>query len=171
MKDQVEKDRVERMLLAVGADAIAPMADFLRRSRSFARAMAVYRKLAGDDVAKALNLELLDVEFAKSGLKPKKKHDLLVMLANFQGADVTESAIRFLSDFNEGCRYACVEVLITQEETPEIRSALLERLSPEEESGRVKHRIADIASQRRWKVGKVEVPENFKLQSGRLVAD
>ncbi len=170
MKDQVEKDRVERILLSLGSDAIEPVADFMRRSRSFARAMKVYRELAGVEAAKALNLELLDVEFAKSGLKPKKKHDLLVMLANFRGADVTESAMRFLDDFNEGCRYACVEVLIVQDETPAIRDALLARLSPEEESGRVKHRIADVASQRRWKVGDVEVPENFKLKGGHLIA-
>lgn len=169
MKDQVEKERVARLILSLGSDAIPALEDFLRRGNNFARALKLYRELAGTDAAKAMTLELLDVEAAKSGLKPKKKHDLLVMLSNFKGPEVTASAGRFLDDFDEGCRFATVEVLIAQDDTPDIRDGLLGRLSPEEESGRVKHRVADIAAQRKWKVEGVEVPDGFKLVGGVLV--
>ena len=171
MKDQVEKDRVARLILSLGADAIPALEEFLRRGQNFARAMELYRELAGTDAAKRMTLELLAVEGAKSGLKPTKKHDLLVMLSNFKGIEVTESAVPYLEDFDEGCRFAAVEVLIAQEDTPALRDALLARLGPQEESGRVRHRVADIAVQRRWPVGEGEVPEGFRVQGGLLVQD
>jgi len=166
MKDQAEKERVERLLLATGVEAIPAVEEFLRRGRNFARALKVYEELAGTSQAKAMVLELVEVEFGKSGLKPKKKHDLLVALSAYSGPDVSESALRFLDDFDEGCRYATVEVLIAQTETGEVRDALLGRLSPDEESGRVKHRIAETAASRKWTATEVELPDGFALNNG-----
>ena len=166
MKDQAEKDRVERLLLSIGVEAIPALEEFLRRGRNFARALKVYEELAGTTKAREMVLELVEVEFGKSGLKPKKKHDLLVAMSAYSGPEVTESALRFLDDFDEGCRYATVEVLIGQAETDGIRDALIARLSPDEESGRVKHRIAETAANRKWSAPKAELPDGFALTNG-----
>ena len=170
MKDQVEKERVERLLLGSGTDAIPALEEFLRRGRNFPRALKVYEELAGSTKAKAMVLELVEVEFNKSGLKPKKKGDLLVTLSRFKGTDVTESAVRFLDDFDEGCRYAAAEVLANQEETPEIRDALIGRLVPDEESGRVKHKVAELAVARGWTVGEVDLPDGYSVVNGVVKA-
>ena len=177
MKDQQEKAFVTDLVLELGDKSIAPLETFLRRSKTFARPMACYEKLAGNDQAKTLVLELLDIEFNKSGLKPGKKRHLLIKLADYQGEDVTKSALRFLDDFDEGCRYAAVEVLSAQDETTEIREALLGLLSSEDEdSGRVRHRVAETASGRRWELGGHQAaiaertPENFAIAGGVLVS-
>ena len=170
MKDQVEKERVERLLLGTGIDAIPAIEEFLRRGRNFPRALKVYEELAGSTKAKAILLELIEVEFKKSGLKPKKKHDLLVTLARFKGPEVTDSAVRFLDDFDEGCRYAAAEVLANQEENETIREALIQRLNPDEESGRVKHKVAELAAARGWPVGEVDLPTGYNVVNGVVKA-
>jgi hypothetical protein len=177
MKDQQEKAFVTDLVLELGDASIGPLEVFLRRSKTFARPIDCYEKLAGTDQAKALILELLDIEFNKSGLKPGKKRHLLIKLADYSGLDVTRSAVRFMDDFDEGCRYAAVEVLAAQEETDEIRAALLAVLAdPNEDSGRVKHRVGELAAARAWPLGAhaeaiaAAPPENFKVSGGLLVS-
>ena len=177
MKDAQEKDEVSDLVLSLGQDAIEPLSIFLRRCQNFARPMALYEQLAGADQARALILELLDVEYEKSELKPARKKNLLIRLADFRGEDVTLSATRFLDDFDEGCRYAAVEVLLNQEETTAVRMGLIELLaSQDEDSGRLKHRIAEAAVSRAWALGEhataigAKPPTNFAVKAGQLVA-
>ena len=177
MKDVDEKELVENLVLELGEDAVDPLATFLRRCQNFARPMGLYERIAGVDRARALILELLDVEYEKSELKPKKKKDLLIRLAEFKGEDVVTSALRFLEDFDEGCRYAAVEVLLAQDDGPAIQGPLIAMLADEdEESGRLQHRIAEAAAARAWDLGEharavgARPPTNFKVVGKRLVA-
>ncbi|HJN75945.1 MAG TPA: hypothetical protein QGF58_18585 [Myxococcota bacterium] len=177
MKDVDEKEIVENLVLELGEDAVEPLATFLRRCHMFARPMGLYERLAGPERARALILELLQVEYEKSELKPKKKKDLLIRLADFKGEDVIASAVRFLDDFDEGCRYGAVEVLLAQEEVPEIRDPLIAMLAdPDEESGRLQHRIAEGAAARAWDLGEHakaigdRPPTNFKVVGRKLVS-
>jgi len=177
MKDVDEKELVESLVLELGDDAVDPLATFLRRCTNFARPMGLYERVAGADRCRALILELLDAEYEKSELKPKKKKDLLIRLADFKGEDVTASAVRFLEDFDEGCRYAAVEVLLAQPDGPSIIAPLLGLLADEdEESGRLQHRIGEAAAARSWDLGEhagsiaKNPPTNFKVAGSRLVA-
>jgi hypothetical protein len=176
MKDAQEKERVERLVLGLGDRAIDPLETFVRSCKSFSRPLKLYERLAGKDAAKTIVLELVDVEFAKSGLKPAKKRDLLVKLADFRGPDVVESATRFVDDFDAASRYNAVEVLLAQPDTDAIRDLLVARLAdPEEDSGRLKFKIGEAAAGRRWPLGDhadavaAEPPNNFKVHNGLLV--
>lgn len=177
MKDVEEKQIVEGLVLELGEDAVIPLETFLRRCHAFARPMGLYERIAGAERARALILELLQTEYEKSELKPKKKKDLLIRLADFQGDDVRDSAVRFLDDFDEGCRYAAVEVLLAQEESAEVRDPLIAMLADtEEESGRLQHRIGEAAAARAWDLGEsaaaigASPPTNFKVVGKKLVA-
>lgn len=173
MKDASEKDDVSNYVLNLGKKAIEPLAAYLRRARQFARPLALYEQLAGRDAAVLLALELLEVESRVSELKPEKKRELLVKLAEYRDARVVEPVLPMLDAFDEGVRYAAVEVLLAQDETPVIRDALLDRLaSPEEESGRLRGRIAQVAASRRWPLGERSGAVAARLPQGvRLVDD
>lgn len=177
MKDASEKERVTNLVLGLGQDAVKPLEIFLRASNAFSRPLSIYERLTTPDEAQDLVLELIDAEYKKSGLKPKKKRDLLVKLADFKGPKVVESALRFVDDFDEGCRASSVEVLIAQAETDTIRETLLERLGGEDEdSSRIRFRIAEVAAARSWPLGtyaeaiRTRTPMNFAVNGDRLVA-
>ena len=172
MKDTSEKEDVSNYVLNLGEKAVEPLATFLLRCRQFARPLALYEQLAGRDAAVKLTLELLSSASRVSELKPEKKREILVKLADFRDARVVEPVMPLLSDFDEGVRYAVAEVLFAQEETPAIRDALLDRLvSPDEESGRLRGRIAQIASTRRWPLGDRAAALASRLPAGARIVD
>lgn len=177
MKDAAEKEQVSNLVLGLGQNAVGPLETFLRSANSFSRPLNLFEKLTDADRTQTMVLELLDAEYKKSGLKPQKKRDLLVKLADFKGPAVVTCATKFLDDFDEGCRYNAVEVLIAQDETEQTRASLIGRLPSEtEESNRIRHRIAEVAAARSWDLGEhaaaVEAnpPMNFAVTAGRLVA-
>ncbi|MEC7239700.1 MAG: HEAT repeat domain-containing protein [Myxococcota bacterium] len=176
MKDRAEKDLVSKLLEDLGEPAVPAIKAFLRKSSQFARPMALLETISGKEEALKMIFELLDLEAAKSELKPGKKRQLLIKLAEFQTPEVVAGAVPFLSDFDEGVRFAAVEVLIAQEETAEVRETLLSSLSdPEEESNRLRVRISEIASARRWTLGEhqkaiaANPPSGWAVAKGRLL--
>jgi hypothetical protein len=177
MKDASEKERVTNLMLGLGDKAVEPLEIFLKASNAFSRPLSIYERLTNPEQAQVLVLELVEAEYKKSGLKPKKKRALLVKLADFKGPNVVVSALRFVDDFDEGCRASAVEVLIAQQETEAIRESLLQRLSGEDEdSSRICFRIAEVAAARSWPLGEhaatisTKPPMNFVVNGGRLVA-
>ena len=176
MKDRAEKDLVAQLVEGLGPSAVDPIKTFLRRSPQFARPMALLETIAGRDVALAMIFELLALEAAKSELKPGKKRQLLIKLAEFQESEVAGKALPFLEDFDEGVRFAAVEVLIAQEETEQLRESLLSTLAnPDEDSNRLRVRISEVAKSRRWALGvhakalSENPPAGWTVAKGRLL--
>ncbi len=176
MKDRAEKDLVVQLVEGIGSDAIDPIKVFLRKSEQFARPMALLESIAGKEVALAMIFELLALEAAKSELKPGKKRQLLIKLAEFQEPEVVDEALPFLEDFDEGVRFAAVEVLIAQEETEVLKEKLLCSLAdPEEDSNRLRVRISEVAKARRWALGEHAAalaenpPAGWTVSKGRLL--
>jgi len=176
MKDRAEKDLASQLLEELGEAAVPAISAFMRKSSQFARPMALLEKIAGEEAALAMIFELLDLEAAKSELKPGKKRQLLIKLAEFQRDDVVDKAAPFLEDFDEGVRFAAVEVLIAQEETDQVREKLLSCLgNPEEESNRLRVRVSEVASGRRWSLGEhrehvaSNPPAGWTVSKGRLL--
>ena len=176
MKDRAEKDLVSQLLEDLGDPGIPAIKSFLRKSSQFARPMALLEKISGKEAALVMIFELLELEAAKSELKPGKKRQLLIKLAEFQEPEVVEKAQPFLDDFDEGVRFAAVEVLLAQDETSGLREKLLSCLSdPEEESNRLRVRISEAANARRWALGThkdaiaANPPAGWTVSKGRLL--
>ncbi len=100
---------------------------------------------------------------------------MLIKLAEFQDESIAWEVTELLEDFDEGVRYAAAEVLIAQEPTDAIRDALLDRLVHEEEdSNRLRVRIAEVASSRNWLLEHREEavlanpPQGWTVAGGRL---
>lgn len=176
MKDLGEKDLIDKLALSLGERAIEPLRAYCLKNKAFARPLAVYERLTSKDAAKALTLEMLAVEKERSELKAAKKREVLVKLADFRDADIPATVMDQLEDFDEGVRYAACEVLISQDETAEIVAALLGTLAnPDEDSNRLRVRLAEVAISRRWPLGDHAAaiaetpPAGFSVKGGTLV--
>jgi len=175
MKDVAEKEMVEGLVKDLGSDSIQALEIFLGRCKNFARPLSLLQEIAGKETALEVLLQLIATEAEKSELKPDKKRQLLITLADFREPRSEESALPFLEDFDEGVRYAAAEVLIALEETAALRDALLDALAnPDEESNRLRVRIAEVAGGRNWSLGshlaqlQQNPPTGWSVQGNRL---
>jgi len=176
MKDAQEKAEVAELVVHLGSDAVRPLESHLGRCKNFARPLALYQELAGPDQAMAIVIKLLDKE-AGSELRPEKKRHLLIKLAEYTHADAVQTALPFLTDFDEGVRYAAAEVLINNPEDDAIRAALIAALAhKDEDSTRFRGRLAEVAASRRWPLGDhtehltQTTPAGFTVRGDRLVS-
>jgi hypothetical protein len=175
MKDAQEKDEVSQLVLHLDNDAVRPLESHLGRCKNFARPLSLYEQITDADHAMQIVVKLLDKE-AGSELRPDKKRHLLIKLAEYTHADAVRSALLFLTDFDEGVRYAAAEVLINNTETDRIRDGLLAALgNPDEDSTRFRGRLAEIAASRRWSLQEhgphlaQATPSGFAVRGDRLV--
>lgn len=151
MKDTAEKEEVSQLLIGLGQASVEPLRACLLKTDKFARPLALYAQLTTQDQAMRLTVEMIEAEATRAELHPDKRRNLLVKLADFKDPSLVAVARSALPDYDEGCRYAAVEVLAAQEETEEARSALIGALTnPKEDSTRLRARVANIAASRRW---------------------
>jgi hypothetical protein len=150
MKDRNEKAFVFELLVALGAPVLEPAILFSKRCKNIANPLRLIEALGGTEPLLATVLEMLDLEAEKEDFKPDRKRHLLVLLAEHRDERIAPSAARFLDDFDEGVRYAAAQAVIAQD-NEQCREALIAALAnPEEESNRLRVRIAEIVAQRHW---------------------
>jgi HEAT repeat protein len=174
LKDASEKELVLSLLTGIGQPVIGPLRQYLRACKQFALPLRLLAQLAGSDEAVQLAFELLEQEREKSTFQPEKKKGLLVWLAERKHPDAITHASSFLLDFDEDVRYAAVEVCLFQG-TTDAREPLLAALArPEEDSSRIRHRIAEAFRARSWSVDGQDVgarlPRGFAVQADRIVS-
>ena len=173
LKDSGEKDLIYALLLGKGAAALDPARAFLRVCKQFALPLKLVGEIGGLDAQFAAVVEMLDTERKKDDFKPDKKKALLVWLADQRRAECVDVAKPFLSDFDEGVRYAAAEAIVGHS-SPDARTALESVFAnPREESNRLKMRVATIFSQRNWTLDEGladRLPMGFRIREGRVVA-
>jgi hypothetical protein len=135
--------------------------------------MRLMVELRGEEAAIQRVYEVLHMERAKDDFKAQKKVDLLVWLSERRHAGAIEAVTPLLEDFDEGVRYAAAEVIIAQQE--DVGRRPLEKVlgNPHEESNRLRVRLADVFSTRRWTLDEgaaAHLPSGFTLREGRVVA-
>lgn len=155
MKDAQEKDLVYGLLRGLGAARVTdPIRTWVRKNSAFARPLQLVEELEGADAAVDLLLEMLGREV--DPFKPEKKRQILIKLSDYRDPRVTERVPACLHDFDEGIRYAAAEALLAQDSDvdlirEELAAALANR---QEESNRLRVRIAEAFHQRGWLLGK-----------------
>ncbi len=174
-KDKAEKDLLYSLIASLGDKAVVPAQAWLRRCKQFANPLRLLEDLQGREAAVDAVLNMLELELAKDDFKPEKKASLLVWLTDVRDERCHAAAEPFLDDFDEGVRYSAAEVMIAQgDDYP--RGPLLRLIAnPDEESNRVKVRVAEVFAQRRWAVdvdGLDELlPPGFTVKNGRIIKD
>ncbi len=174
MKDAAEKEMVYRLLIDLGSKVVDPVRDWARANQNFAQALRIVEHFEGPEAAVQLLLEMLQTE--DDPFKPEKKRQILIHLADFRDDRIAEGVKAALRDFDEGVRYAACDALLAQDGTEEMRQVLATVLAdPEEDSNRMKVRIAESFHQRGWPLGEHAAaiaeypPHGWSVQGERIV--
>lgn len=172
--DQEEKEAAFRGVLRAGKAAIAPVRTFAARAESLAWPMKILKELVEEPeyVDELLRwLSRWDTEYAKF-VDPKVQ--LLAELEEHRHPHIRAEAERFLEDVNEPARFHAVSALLAQEDPASVSA--LARLLGDEESVRVRNKIAEGLASRGWTVPEEDrdairkgLPHGFAIDgSGRL---
>lgn len=148
--DQEEKDLAFQGILKAGKEAVEPVRAFAAKAESLAWPMRIMKELLSEDelVDELCTwLSKWDTEYAKF-IDPKLQ--LLAALEDFVDERVIEAVTPFLEDVNEPARFHAVTTLLNQRSeavAPDLLKMLLE-----EESVRIKAKVADAFAERGWVV-------------------
>ncbi len=146
--DQEEKDAAFRGILRAGRNAIEPVRAFAAKAESLAWPMKIIRELLdeGEYIEELLRwLAKWDTDYAKF-VDPKVQ--ILVALEEHRHPRIREEVERFLEDVNEPARFHAASTLLAQDDMAAVPA--LEKLLLEEESVRVRTRVAEGLASRAW---------------------
>lgn len=146
--DQEEKDAAFQGIVAAGPAAVPAVRAFCARAEVLTWPLKILRVLLDDAGYKAELLQLAegyDTEYARN-VEPKLQ--VVSALAEVRGDDVRHAAERFLEDVNETVRFHAVASTFAQDDPASI-DKLLEMLK-QEESVRIKNKVAEGLSQKGW---------------------
>lgn len=148
--DQDEKEATVVGIAAAGQEALIPIRHYCIRAESLIWPLKVLRQLVpGDDMASELLtlLDQFDTEYVRNS---EPKIQLIGLLEEHRTNEVREAVEPFLMDVNEGVRFtACGTIFSICEKSS--AESLVDALG-EEESLRVKNRIARGLAQQGWKL-------------------
>lgn len=176
MNDRDEREFVYGLLASRGDAVNRPLRAHLKRCKMIAMPIRLFAELNGPRDAVEMAFELLKAELDRDDFKPEKKTDLLVWLVDHKHERAIENVTPFLSDFDEGVRYAAAEVMLAQNDDsarPILEKEIL--ANPQEESNRLKVRLCEAFQKRGWTLDDPDavepnLHETFKIVEGRLVA-
>lgn len=167
--DQEEKQIAEAGVLDAGACAIEPLRTFAATAESLSWPMRLIKSLLEPE---AYVLELLtwlskwDTEYAKF-IDPKIQ--LLVELEEHKHPKIRETVRSFLLDVNEVARFHAVGATLAQDD-PEAIATLIADTFLDEESVRVRTRVAEGFIARKWAIPEDQRAEARKsLPSGYTI--
>jgi hypothetical protein len=146
--DQEEKDAAFRGILRAGRNAIEPVRAFAAKAESLAWPMKITRELLdeGEYIEELLRwLAKWDTDYAKF-VDPKVQ--ILVALEEHRHPRIREEVERFLEDVNEPARFHAASTLLAQDDIAAVPA--LEKLMLEEESVRIRTRVAEGLASRAW---------------------
>jgi HEAT repeat protein len=166
--DQEEKQSAMNGIVAAGEAALEPIRRYCKKAESLTWPLKTLRAIVAEDqyVEEVLGiLDLFDTEYVRNA---EPKVQLLKILEEFPSTEVREAIQPFLTDAGEPVRFAAVTTCFAMNE-PEAVPALIAALE-EEESLRVKNRIAQGLGERRWAVPEelretcaASLPPDFRL--------
>jgi hypothetical protein len=173
INDRDERELVFALAMSKGQDILKPLRAHLRKCRKFALPVRLYRELKGDQGTVEFVFELLQLELDKDDFKPGKKTDMLVWLTDHNHPGMIEAVTPFLKDFDEGVRCAAAEVIISQKDDDGREVLELAFANPEEDSNRLRVRLAEVFASRRWSVVDVDgvaanLPPGHTVTGGRV---
>ncbi len=172
--DQDEKESAMAGIVAAGDVALQPIRDYCARAESITWPIRILRKIVPEEHFVDELLELLeqfDTEYVRNA---EPKVQLINTLEEFPRDEVRLAVEPFLLDVNENVRFVAVSTVFAMEREEAVE-ALVEALA-EEESLRIKNRIAGGLEQRGWQIPEAlrercadALPDGFKLADGKVL--
>ena len=153
--DEQEKEYLFDSLVEKGGVVLDPLKKYLLAADSISWPLRVLDKVVAtkDEVVDVL-AEVMKRHEPGYERDPTKKIQLLNHLAALKDKRVPPLVTPYLTDMDEGVRYAAVEALVRQGDEAAAAATLVEQLTkPEEESLRLRIRIADGFAELGWSLG------------------
>jgi hypothetical protein len=160
--DQEEKDSAFRGILKAGREALEPVRTFAEKAESLAWPMKILAEIVGPEeyIDELLQwLSKWDTEYAKF---IDAKVQLLSELEEHKHPRIRAEVERFLEDVNESARFHAAATLLAQDDDASVPA--LATLLGEEESVRVRNKIADGLAARGW-----AIPEELRESAGKAL--
>ncbi len=148
MKDVEEKEYIYKLLRRQGDKAVEPTKVWIRQNVAFAVPLRIVEEFEGPDATVGFLLELLGQEM--DPFKTEKKRQIIIKLGDFTDARILSPVSACLEDYDEEVRLASIETLLKQQSNDVHRAFVEALVNPEEESNRLKIRLAEILEQRGW---------------------
>ncbi len=169
--DQEEKEAACQGLISTGEVALEPIRKYCVRAESLTWPLRILQQIASEDqiVDELLGvLDEFDTEYTRN---PEPKEQLIATLEEYPSEDVRVAVEPFLQDASEPVRFRAATTTFAMNNEQSV-PALLEALN-EEESLRVKNRLAQGLAERGWKIPsdlqdacRSALPDDFKLDGG-----
>jgi hypothetical protein len=161
--------------VAAGEQALEPIRLYCARAESLTWPLKVLRRIVPpEDVVGELLLllEQFDTEYLRN---PEPKIQLVALLAEYPSDEVREAVEPFLADVNESVRFHAVSTVLAMADATSL-GPLVEAMI-DEESLRIKNRIARGLEERRWPIDAETAPRladalppGFGLKDGLVVS-
>lgn len=181
IEDQQEKQWVVDTLVDKGAPALPAVRRYMKTAASLHYPLLVLGRVADRDTLFEIIDDILADEPPGYTRDPERRMDVLSWLGEWDGGSDEEIARRiipYLEDFDENVRYKAVDALGFKP-SPEAAEPLVKALvREEEESRRLRLRIAEVLSENQWDLGerKADVAAlletqlaGYKMHRDRLV--
>lgn len=168
--DQEEKDLAYQGIVRIGQDGdhreavVEHVRQLCQRAESYTWPLKVLRALLDDEAYERELLQLLaqfDTEYTRN---QEPKINLISEMETLISPAVREAVERYLDDVNETVRFHAVETTFKQGD-PVSLPALVE-LMENEESVRIKNKIAEGMIRRGW-----DIPEQLRERFGQALED
>jgi HEAT repeat protein len=173
--DLDEKEAAVEGIVAAGNAALEPLRAYCSNAHSLSWPIRIFRRILGEEELISELLSLLDQFDTEYVRDAEPKIDLIKYLEDHPHAEVREAVEPFLQDVNESVRFHAVGTILAMGDGAGAR-ALVAALE-EEESLRVKNRVAAGLAQRGWEIPEAlrplaeeHAPDGYLLLDGKLVS-
>lgn len=173
--DQDEKEAAVNGIAAAGQSALEPIRAYCARAESLTWPLKVLRQIVDADRMPDELLTLLDQFDTEYQRNPEPKIQLVSLLEEYPTAEVREAVEPFLMDVNESVRFHASGTLFAIGDAASAEG-LIDALA-EEESLRVKNRIARGLEQAAWTIPgdlaprcEEALPPGFTVRAGVVAA-
>lgn len=171
--DRDEKEAAVEGVVAAGEAAIAPIRDYCQRAEGVTWPLKILRRIVEQERFVDELLEMLegfDTEYLRN---PEPKMQLINALEEFATEDVRLAVEPFLQDVNENVRFTAVGTTFAMNNAD--ATGPLVAAMKQEESLRIRNRIAGGLAERAWKVpqnlleaARESLPQGFNLRDGLI---
>jgi hypothetical protein len=175
IEDEQEKDWVFEVLAEKGITILPSLKKYMREAESISWPLRLLDKVADRETELAALREILERHEPGYERDPTKKIQLLNHLAGLKDKRVPPLVAPYLTDMDEGVRYAAAETLLRQGDEAAASAPLLDQLAkPEEDSLRIRLQIAEGFAEHGWIVPADRreavlkfLPDAFKLSQAK----
>ena len=171
IEDQQEKQWVVDTLGGKDPAAVLPaLRSYMAAAQSLHYPLMILGRVASHDEALSVIDEILQAEPPGYTRDPERRTDVIAWLGEWDpgtNAEVTTRAIPYLADFDENVRYKAVDTIALKPHESAGEPLVRALIRPEEESRRLRVRIAEVLAEHQWDLGELKTEVAPLLEPGQ----